>query len=144
MSFDLNINQLKIKNGYVSYAELVDPNKKAGKLFFDQVDATVYQISNLKNAKKTEIKIESRLMGTAPLTLNWSFDVNNTADTFAVTGSVSNLEAQVLNPFFQSNLNAITEGTLEQMYFNFQGNITASKGEMKIAHFLDSLQRIIL
>lgn len=134
LSFDLNINQLKIKNAYISYAELVDPDKKAGKLFFDQVNATVYQLSNLKNAKKTEIKIKSKLMGVAPLTLNWSFDVNNTSDAFVVTASVSNLDAQVLNSFFQPNLNAIAEGKLEQMYFNFQGNGIASKGEMKIKY----------
>ncbi|MFA9190678.1 DUF748 domain-containing protein [Flavobacterium sp. FZUC8N2.13] len=134
LSFDFNIDQIKIKKGYISYAELVVPDKKAGKLFFDEVDATVYHISNLKKAKKTEIKIKSKLMGVAPLTLNWSFDVNNSADAFMVNGSVSNLDAQVLNPFFKPNLNALAEGTLQQMYFNFNGNSTASKGEMKMKY----------
>lgn len=134
LSFDININQIKIKKGYISYAELVEPDKKAGKLFFDEVDATLYQISNLKNTKKTEIKVQSKLMGTAPLTLNWSFDVHNTADEFSVTGSVSNLEAKGLNPFFKPNLNALAEGTLQQMYFSFYGNNTKSQGEMKMKY----------
>ncbi|MFA9195841.1 hypothetical protein AAGV33_15625 [Flavobacterium sp. FBOR7N2.3] len=134
LSFDLKIDELKIKNGYISYAELVDPDKKAGKLFFDEVDATIYEISNLKKAKKTEIKVISKLMGEAPLTLNWTFDVNNSADEFTVNGSVSNLNAPVLNPFFQPNLNALAEGTLQQMYFNFYANNTVSKGEMKMKY----------
>lgn len=134
LSFDIFINQIKIKKGYISYAELVEPDKKEGKLFFSEVDATLYEISNLKNAKKTEIKVQSKLMGIAPLTLNWSFDVNNTADEFSVTGSVSNLEAHGLNPFFKPNLNALAEGTLQQMYFSFYGNNTKSQGEMKMKY----------
>jgi len=134
LSFDLYIKQLKIKDGYISYAELVDPAKKAGKLFFNQVDATLYEISNLKKAKKTEIKIISKLMGKAPLSLNWSFDVNNTADEFTVSGSVSNLEAQGMNPFFEPNLNALAEGTLQQMFFTFYANNKVSKGEMKMKY----------
>lgn len=134
LSFNLKVNELKIKNGYISYAELVDPDKVAGKLFFDRIHATLYEISNLKKAKKTEIKIKSRLMGAAPLTLNWTFDVNNTADVFAVNGSVSNLEAQLMNPFFQPNLNALAEGTLEQMYFSFDATNVSSKGEMKMKY----------
>lgn len=134
LSFDISINQIKIKKGYISYAELVEADKKAGKLFFDEVDATLNQISNLKNAKKTTIKVQSKLMGTAPLTLNWNFDVQNTADDFSVTGSVSNLEAQGLNLFFKPNLNALAEGTLQQMYFSFYGNNTKSQGEMKMKY----------
>lgn len=134
LSFDLDINQIKIKKGYISYAELVEPDKKAGKLFFDNVNATLYNVSNLKKAKITEIKVNSTLMGVAPLTLNWSFDVHNTSDAFRVNGSIQNLEASVLNPFFKPNLNAIAEGTLQQMYFNFQGNVTASNGKMKMKY----------
>lgn len=134
LSFDLAINKLKIKDGYISYAELVDPDKKAGKLFFSDIDATLYEISNLKKAKKTEIKIKSKLMGKAPLTLNWVFDVNNTADEFTVSGSVSNLEAQGMNPFFEPNLNALAEGTLQQLFFTFYANNKTSKGEMKMKY----------
>ncbi|MEO8254025.1 MAG: DUF748 domain-containing protein [Flavobacterium sp.] len=134
LSFDLDVNEIKIKKGYISYAELVDPDKKAGKLFFDEVNATLYNVSNLKKGKNTEIKVNSKLMGNAPLTLDWKFDVHNKSDAFTVNGSVKNLEASLLNPFFTPNLNAIAEGTLEQLYFNFQGNVTASKGEMKMKY----------
>ncbi|GIZ08182.1 DUF748 domain-containing protein [Flavobacterium sp. UMI-01] len=134
LSFDLNIKELNIKKGYISYAELVEPNQQAGKLFFNEVNASLYAISNLKKAKKTEIKVQSKLMGTAPLKLNWSFDVNNSSDAFSVTGSVHRLDATRLNPFFKPNLNAIAEGTLEQMYFSFNGNHTHSKGKMKMKY----------
>lgn len=134
LNFDLNIRKTQIKNGYISYAELVEPDKSAGKIFFKNVNAVVNNISNLKDAKKTDIKINSRFMGVAPLELNWSFDVNNKADVLYVSGSVINLPASVLNPFFKPNLNVITEGTLQQMYFTFNGNNSKSSGTMKMEY----------
>ena len=134
LNFNLNIRKTQIKNGYISYAELVEPDKSAGKIFFKNVNAVVNNISNLKDAKKTDIKIDSRFMGVAPLELNWSFDVNNQADALYVSGSVINLPASVLNPFFKPNLNVITEGTLQQMYFTFNGDNIKSSGTMKMKY----------
>ncbi|MDD3721120.1 MAG: hypothetical protein PHW92_01350 [Lutibacter sp.] len=134
LNFNLAIDLTEIKDGYISYAELVEPNNQAGKLFFNKVDATINHITNHKNAKKTEIKIRSELMGKAPLELNWSFDVNNTSDTFIVSGSINNLPAEILNPFFKSNSNTLVEGTLQQMYFTFYGDTNESQGEMKMKY----------
>ncbi|MDO7172337.1 hypothetical protein [Mariniflexile sp. AS56] len=134
LNFNFEINEIEIKNGFISYAELVDPYKKAGELFFNKVDATIKDLSNLKDEKKTTIKIQSELMGEAPLILNWNFDVNNASDTFEVLGSIKNLPAQILNPFFRPNLNAMAEGTLEEMYFTFYGNNIESQGEMKMKY----------
>lgn len=102
LGVNLDINLIKIKNAYISYAELVEADKSAGKLFFKNVNASIYNISNLKDAKKTEIKVNSKFMGVAPLELNWSFDVNNKSDALYVTGSIIDLPASVLNPFFQT------------------------------------------
>ncbi|MFL9830895.1 hypothetical protein ABS764_08545 [Flavobacterium sp. ST-87] len=134
LGFNLDIRQTKIKNGYISYAELVEADKNAGKIFFKNVNAVVANICNLKDAKKTEIKIHSKFMGEAPLELNWSFDVNNQADALYVSGSIMNLPAPVLNPFFKPNLNVITEGTLQQMYFTFSGDNIKSSGTMKMKY----------
>ncbi len=134
LPFNLDVNEVKVKNGYISYAELVERDKKAGKLFFSNVDATIHHISNLKHAKKTDIKVQSKLMAKAPFELNWNFDVNNTSDSFLVSGSVSNLSTEILNPFFKPNLNAVTEGEIQQMYFTFYGNTIQSKGEMKMKY----------
>lgn len=134
LNFDLEIENIEIKNGYISYAELIEPNNKAGKLYFNNVDGNLNHVSNLKDTKKTEIEIRSKLMGKAPLELNWSFDVNNTTDSFEVSGSVNSLSSEILNPFFKPNLNAVTQGTLQQMYFTFYGNSIASKGDMKMRY----------
>ncbi|MBP0903676.1 DUF748 domain-containing protein [Mariniflexile gromovii] len=134
LNFDLAVNKTEIKNGYISYAELVEPDKKAGKLFFNKVDATINHLTNDKNAQETAIKIHSSLMGKAPLELNWNFDVNNASDAFNISGAVSDLPAEDLNPFFKPNLNALAEGTLQQMYFTFYGNTTKSKGEIKMKY----------
>lgn len=134
LHFDLEIKKVEIENGYISYAELVELDKKAGKLFFSQVNGTLNHLSNLKNAKKTKINLHSKLMSKAPLELNWSFDVNNTSEAFEVSGSINNLPADILNPFLKPNLKVLAEGTLQQMYFSFYGNNLKSEGEMKMRY----------
>lgn len=134
LNFDLEIKKVEIKNGYISYAELVEPDKKAGKIYFNKIDGNLNHVTNLKNAKKTEITIRAKLMGEAPIELNWNFDVNNTTDAFEISGSINSLTSEILNPFFKPNLNVLTEGTLQQMYFTFYGNSIQSKGEMKMKY----------
>ncbi|MCW2119992.1 hypothetical protein [Flavobacterium sp. 7A] len=134
LAFDLEISQTKIKDGYISYTERVDTDSNAGKLYFEKVSATLDNISNRKETKKTEIKINSTFMGAASLELNWSFDVNNETDAVFVSGAVMNLPATVLDPFLKRNMNVLTEGTLKQMYFTFEGDRIASKGGMKMKY----------
>lgn len=134
LNFDLAINETEINNGYISYAELVAADTHAGKLFFDSINAKINDITNKKDAEKTKITVQSKLMGEAPLELNWNFDVNDASDAFDVSGSIQNLSADGLNSFFKPNLNAIAEGSLQQLYFTFYGNSISSQGEMKMKY----------
>lgn len=134
LPFDLFIDETTIEDGFISYAELVDANNKAGELTFSSVNASVKSLSNLKKADKTEIDVRAKLMKKAPLTLHWDFDVNNTNDVLWVSGSLKKLTASVLNPFLKPNMNVVSEGEIDEMYFKFQASKSISNGEMKMKY----------
>ncbi|AWG21609.1 hypothetical protein FFWV33_08715 [Flavobacterium faecale] len=134
LPFDLLVKETTIEDGFISYAELVDSENKAGELTFSSVQATVKSISNAKDAAKTEIDVQAKFMKQAPLNLHWNFDVNNKNNALWVSGSLKNLPASILNPFLKPNMNVVSEGKIDEMYFKFQANKSVSNGEMKMKY----------
>ncbi|MFA5297483.1 MAG: hypothetical protein WC389_04670 [Lutibacter sp.] len=135
LSFDLAISALKINQGYVSYAERVENTDEAGKIFFNNVNANLTNLSNsYKKGEKTKISVNSNFMGKAPMNLDISFDVNNEQDDFLASGQFKNFNAKIANTFFEYNLNAKAEGEIEQIFFTFNGNDFNSEGDLKMKY----------
>lgn len=135
LSFQLAISQLKIEQGYISYAERLKDTEKSGMIFFDEVNASIKNLSNTyKNDEKTEISANSNFMAKVPMNLDISFDVTNKEDAFLASGQFENFNAQIVNDFFESNLKAKAEGEIQQIYFTFYGNKSDSKGDLKMKY----------
>ncbi|MDY7395001.1 hypothetical protein UMM65_07090 [Aureibaculum sp. 2210JD6-5] len=135
LSFKLDISEFKIGQGYISYSERVKNDSKAGKIFFNDVNASIINLSNTyEDGEKTEISASSNFMGKAPMTLDLSFDVNNNQDEFLASGQFKNFDVKMANSFFESNLNAKAEGEIEQIFFTFNGNNFSSKGDLKMKY----------
>ncbi|NEW79572.1 MAG: hypothetical protein GZ086_09140 [Gelidibacter sp.] len=135
LSFDLAISTLKIKQGSINYKERVEDTNEAGEIFFNNVNATLNNLSNTyKEGGKTKVTVSSNFMGKAPMNLNISFDVNNKQDQFLASGQFKNFNAKIVNTFFESNLNAKAEGEIEQIFFTFNGNNFNSNGDLKMKY----------
>ena len=99
------------------------------------VNASIKNLSNTnQNDKKTKISANSNFMAKVPMSLDISFDVTNKEDVFLASGQFENFNAQIVNDFFESNLNAKAEGEIEQIYFTFYGNKMDSKGDLKMKY----------
>lgn len=137
LPFDMDMAALTIKKGRIAYAELVEEGVIPGEISFTQVDADLKSISNIQGeGKGTEIEIRARLMGEAPLLLNWNFDPKKKNDAFFVSGRVSHFRAESINPFLKSNLRVETKGEVKELYFTISGDAVSSNGEMKM-HYGD-------
>lgn len=135
LDFNLTFSEIKVNNGYVSYAERVEDTNKAGKIFFNAIDANLSNLSNrYAEGNKTVIAVASKFMGKSPMRLDISFDVNNTQDHFLVSGQFKNFDTKIANTFFKSNLNAKAEGQIEQIYFTLNGNNFDSEGDLKMKY----------
>ena len=71
-------------------------------------------------------------MDSTPFTTDWSFDVNNTNDTFLFKADVGSLPAEDINSFTVPNLKVQLEGEANKIYFTIDGNNTASQVDLKI------------
>lgn len=137
LPFDLDIAVLNIQKGNIAYSELVAEGTVPGEISFTDIDADLRTISNIHSeGEGTSIEIRARLMGEAPLLLNWNFDSGKENDAFSVSGSVSHFRAESINQFLKSNLRAEAEGDVKELYFTIGGDALRSKGDMKM-HYQD-------
>ncbi|RFN59694.1 AsmA family protein [Marixanthomonas ophiurae] len=133
LAFDLTLDSVKINNAGIVYTEKVKKDNKGGEINFKSLNATMSNVSNTYKApKKTEIDIDAIFMENTPFTTNWSFDVNNTNDTFLFKANVGTLPAKDINSFTIPNLKVQLEGEANKTYFTIDGNNTTSHVDLKI------------
>jgi len=131
----LTVPEVEVINGTVVYSERIADISNPGKLSFEKLNASLSNISNTyPKGETTVIKAKTKFMGSADMSLNWSFDVNRTNDAFFAAGTVINFNTESINPFLRSNARAKASGTIEELYFTIDGNAAASSGDMKMKY----------
>lgn len=131
VSFPINLPLLKIENGRVQYSELVSEQSKAGKIVFTELNSEITNLSNL-STEPILFKNKAKLMGVAPLLVDWSFYTENGANLFKASGIIKNFKTTAINPFLESNLRARAKGAINELYFTISGDGFVSSGTMKM------------
>ena len=136
LSFKLDIDSVLIDKAIVRYEEDAPNKVNAGILTFEDLNATIQNLSNLPNTEDTHIALDADLMGTGEFKLDWRFNVNDTHEKFVVSGELANFETSKLNDFLVPNLRTKTEGMIDQMYFTISGDEYVASGDIKM-HYQD-------
>lgn len=138
LPFKLKLDTLKVENLAIQYEELVKPKRGPGKVTFKNLNASIYNISNVNmNAEdfpRTDIDVQTQFMGEANLNVNWNFDISNKADVFSISGQMDRISSEGINQFMKPALNVKAEGGIRDMRFNFTGNNQNSTGDMKLVY----------
>lgn len=133
LPFELTVESLKISDGSIKYEERVKEENMGGSIDFKKLDADISNVSNThKSPVKTYLKITAEFMDKTPITVNWSFDVQNKNDQFIFKADVGNLHADELNSFTEPNLKVKLEGDAHKTYFTLNGNNETSTTDLKI------------
>lgn len=134
----LKLDTIRVKNLAIQYEELVKAKRGAGKVTFKNLDASIYNITNVGMSKKdfpsTDIDVQTQFMGEASLNVNWNFDISNKADAFTISGQMDRISSEGINEFLKPALNVKSEGGIRDMRFNFAGNSQNSTGDMKLIY----------
>ncbi|MAZ72293.1 MAG: hypothetical protein CMC70_04015 [Flavobacteriaceae bacterium] len=131
----LTIDSLQIKNSALTYQEKVKEKQPAGTIYFNNLNAHMAHISNTYGANtETKIDITSTFMKTAPIVVDWSFNVNDTSDAFTFKADIDALPASKMNSFTKPNLLVGLTGTANQTYFSIYGNSSNSKIDLRIKY----------
>ncbi|WP_158975296.1 hypothetical protein [Cellulophaga sp. L1A9] len=133
LPFGLTIPCLMVENGSVSYSELVAPGTKPGELIFTEVTSVMKNISSV-GSKPLTIKNKAKIMGAAPIELDWSFYEENGKHLFKASGVISNFNTKELDAFLRPNLRAEAKGTIDALYFTISGDEFVSSGDLKMSY----------
>ncbi|WP_324024845.1 hypothetical protein QSV08_16680 [Maribacter sp. BPC-D8] len=135
LPFKVAIDSVFIEKGAIVYEENIPNNVKAGALSFENLDATISNLSNKKNIKDpVQIQLNADLMGTGKFHLNWQFDVYDPRSTFLISGGLANFNTSSLNDFLVPNLRTQTTGTIDQLYFTISGDEYVATGDIKMRY----------
>ncbi|PKD21919.1 hypothetical protein APR41_02770 [Salegentibacter salinarum] len=138
LPFKLKVDTLKVDNLAIQYEELVKPKRGPGKVTFKNLNASIYNISNVnmdaEDFPRTDIDVQTQFMGEASLNVNWNFDISNKADVFSISGQMDKISSEGINQFMEPALNVKAEGGIRDMRFNFTGNNQNSSGDMKLVY----------
>lgn len=138
LPFKLKLDTLKVNNLAIQYQELVNPKRGPGKVTFKNLNASIYNISNVnmdaEDFPRTDIDVQTQFQGEAKLNVNWNFDISNKADVFSISGQMDRISSEGINQFMEPALNVKAEGGIRDMRFNFTGNNQNSTGDMKLVY----------
>ncbi|WP_010249187.1 DUF748 domain-containing protein [Myroides injenensis] len=146
LKFAMFVDELQIKKSKLVYEELDVKSVAPGKITFSNFNATINNIaSGYKQTKLplTTIKVDASFMNAAPLHVDWSFNILNKKDQFNIRGTINNFPATAMQPFLQPYVKASTDGTLDLVKFNFNGDNKTARGtfEMKYENLKVTLYR---
>src|SRR5690606_38126236 len=107
----------------LSYEEVQEKTGETGLVFFKNMEATISDITNrnmsAEDFPKTIAQIQTQFMGASPLSVEWSFHINNPDDTFRITGESHHIPPEVISTFRHSAFKMQAEGTrINDLHFN--------------------------
>ncbi|MFV8226324.1 hypothetical protein [Christiangramia aquimixticola] len=134
----LKLDHVKLVNGYLKYEERLHANREPGVVDFSNLNGEIENITNFdldrKDFPTTRVRARANFMKSAPLSIDWSFKVNNKSDYFRISGEMGNLSAEQMNQFLKPAMNVEAHGEILKMNFVYTGNSTKATGDMRLEY----------
>ncbi len=134
----IKLDTLRLHNVYIRYEENVAKDRKPGVVDFENLNASIYNLSNIGMNKagfpQTEIDVQTDFMKEAPVKVNWVFDISNRNDAFKISGTMGLLSATAMNRMLQPAMNVKADGDLDDMAFNYAGNKNIAWGDLSLLY----------
>ncbi|WP_053970427.1 hypothetical protein [Mangrovimonas sp. ST2L15] len=133
--FQLNLEEVLVKNANISYTEKVKAENKGGTVSYSEIYATIKKLGNTyKSPEMTSVNVDAKFFGKTPLKVTWTFDVNNLSNAFQFQADIGHLNASQLNHFTQPNMNIKVNGELKNTQFTINGNNDYSHIDLRIKY----------
>lgn len=136
LSFGVAIDTFTIQKSFISYEEIAAGATEPGLVFFDDLSASVLNISNDRHILdgETKLKAQAAFMGAGDLqietVLPWQ-----TKKNCLMRGTLKNFAFARINTMLKpSTPLEITSGTLKSLAFTFTYNLRSSKGEAMLEY----------
>ena len=138
MPFLIQLDSIQISNSYLKYEENIHEDRVPGMVEFSDLNMGIKNFTNIgldrEDFPKTRVTSNSSFMKGAPLQIDWQFDISDRSDQFQISGNMGRLAAGQMNEFLKAGMNIEASGEIQDMYFNFYGNGTKARGQMKLEY----------
>lgn len=127
LPFPVQINKLEIRNGNLSYRERGMISGKQGTLLFQNLNATITNISNIPEVYNAQplmrLKASTLFMGKSPFTTSWIIPLNKSNGPFSLSGKIGSIEGKQLNTVLEPlAMISLKEGTINDFSFESNGD----------------------
>jgi len=136
---EMNIDSIGILSGNIVYTEHAEKAIEKGSINFKEINVRIYKITNdtIYKTEKAyfELNANALLMGKSKVNLLLKARIFDNQNTFAMNGTLSEMEASELNPILEKSASiTVTSGKINATNFSFSANNTKATGNMKLLY----------
>ncbi|MGB5007713.1 MAG: hypothetical protein WBO39_12320 [Ferruginibacter sp.] len=139
IKFPFSIKKLTIRNGTVSYSEKAEVSGKTGTVFFNNINGTVNNITNISDliskSNLLELDATASFMGISKVHTLWKLPLNSSNGAFDVSGTAGGFNAVSLNPLIEPlGMASVKKGSVQHLTFKMTGTDLMTKGNATILY----------
>ncbi|HEY8894330.1 MAG TPA: hypothetical protein VIM79_05930 [Niastella sp.] len=133
---DVALKKIVVQSGSIEYKEKNPQTAKSGVVVFDNVSASLLNVTNLKDKSGImTVNFSTRFLNKVPLTARLQFYMKNKNGRFTVNGSMKSTDATIFNPLSKPMaLVEINSGTIQSLDFNFICDDYRAKGIIQLLY----------
>ena len=136
----LDIQEVEVANGYVSYEERPESGApRTGKIFFDDINATITGMTNseasLAEGDEMVLRAKGKLIGEGQINLEVTYFLNDTTGKFLMKGSVGAMNLTGLNDIIEPSTKvSLKSGRMNSLFFNIVADDIDGTGEVIVRY----------
>ena len=136
---DFTLDTVQLSRVHITYKGYGKKSHRQGVVSFNNTNGYIYNITNnavnLKRNHITHVTLNSSLMDSAPMQVDFDFNLTDSARSYAYKGNIGPMDMGKLNkavmPFA---LVKLTSGELDQLSFDIKANRRVSKGKVTLLY----------
>lgn len=137
MEFKLRVDHIRISNGHIDFIEHAKNEKKAGKVFFNEIQVNLKNLTNYPELLDENISIglsaSAKIMDKSMLNGNIEIPINHKNNLFRLAGSLEKMDMRVFNSILEPNSHiSIRSGIIDKVHVSARYDNHQAKGEMKL------------
>jgi hypothetical protein len=134
-TLNIKIDSTYLVNSYIWYRELSELTQKEGEVFFSEVNAEFYNITNdslsYKQNPHAKVSVSSKLMGKASLNVDFTFNLLSDNGDHWIKGNLGQFELTDLNSaFVPLKAISIRSGHIDKLEFDIRLNDYVADGKL--------------
>ena len=135
LRYPIYLHTLQIKNGTVSYREKALKSELTGDVFFNHINATLSNVTNIperiKQSNLLKLHATAKFLDAGDLETDWQFPLNADNGAFTIKGKMTEMNAVTLNSIIEPlAMASINEGKIDAVTFAIEGTDTKATGDI--------------